>query len=79
MDAFIHKKVVIGTNIPIVGYFAAQYPGSCMIVGSTDDLFRKIKNFQSPSVIQLEKERSIFFQRHSDQTVLHKLKQIINE
>lgn len=78
MDAFIHGKVVIGTNVPIASYFSKCYPASCMITTSVDDLFNKIITFEHPSGEIMEKEHSFFLQQHSDQIVMYKLKQILN-
>lgn len=79
MDAFNHKKTVIGTKVPIVSYFSENYPTSCKLIASADELFDILIGFRTPEKEQMKKELDLFTERHSDKVVMHKLEEIFDD
>ncbi len=76
LDAFRHKKKIIGINIPIVKYFSRLYPNNCRTFNSVEDLFLKLIQFNN--TVFSDAEYNQFLTNHSDQKIRKEIIEIFS-
>jgi hypothetical protein len=75
LDAFRYSKKVIGTNIPIINYFAQLYPNSCIPFETIEDLFISLVNLDDSFS---DDDFNLFIENHLDCKIEEKLFEIVN-
>lgn len=75
VDALSSKKIVIGTDIPLMNIYANKYPHICKIVSNIDELIYELDNikYDGPS-INMEFEK--FIETHSKVKIVSSLKEL---
>lgn len=78
VDALSNNKIVLGSNIPLIVYYAAQYPKVCKIVSGAEDLFENILKIN----MLAKKEQISDFERfktaHSENKIMEALDSIFS-
>lgn len=74
LDAFAHKKKIIGRNIPIVNYFKEKYPNNFTVFHGISDLIYKLSHLDNKFD---ENSYDSFLLSHSGETIKSQLNEIL--
>ena len=75
MDALSNRKIVLGTNIPLLQNYSKRYPKICYIVKDIDDFIEKLQQIQNINYYDLINEFERFEQDHSPVKIINILKE----
>lgn len=74
LDAMCARKIIIGRNIPIVRYFAEEYPKCCFLFENVADLFIKLSSVSTGFDNCIYEK---FINQHSDERIKSCLNEIL--
>jgi hypothetical protein len=77
MDSLSNNKIVLGSDIPLVRYYAAKFPSICKIVRNIDELYAVLNSLDLNSKVR--EEFLSFLKIHSKENIVKSLKLILEE
>lgn len=78
VDALSNNKMIFGSNIPLIHYFASQYPDVCKIINSAEEFFHHTLNTKSTLTDEQIKNFEQFKIIHSAANIKEVLKMLLN-